>query len=46
MARAIACGIDGTGLRWRVDDAYEAAAVGRHAEWTAAIRASIERVRK
>jgi hypothetical protein len=33
--------VDGTGLRWRVDDAYEAAAVGRHAAWTAAIRASV-----
>jgi hypothetical protein len=34
--------VDGTGLRWRVDDAYAAAAVGRHAAWTAAIRASIK----
>jgi hypothetical protein len=33
--------VDGTGLPWQVDDAYEAAAAGRHAEWTAAIRASI-----
>jgi hypothetical protein len=38
--------VAGTGLRWRVDDAYAAAAVGRHAEWTAAIRASIEQGRK
>ncbi|MCW2651244.1 MAG: hypothetical protein JWR32_2220 [Mycobacterium sp.] len=34
--------VDGTGLRWRVDDAYAAAAVGRHAEWTRQIRASIK----
>jgi hypothetical protein len=38
--------VAGTGLRWQVDDAYEAAAVGRHAAWTAAIRGSIGQVRK
>jgi hypothetical protein len=38
--------VAGTGLRWRLDDAYEAAAVGRHVAWTAAIRASIKQVRK
>jgi hypothetical protein len=38
--------VAGTGLRWQVDDAYEAAALGRHAAWTAAIRASIGQVRK
>jgi hypothetical protein len=33
--------------RWRVGDAYDpAAAVERHAEWTAAIEASIKQVRK
>jgi hypothetical protein len=38
--------VTGTGLRWRLDDAYEAAAVERHRAWTAAIRASIKQVRK
>jgi hypothetical protein len=38
--------VEGTGLRWQVDDAYAAAAVGRHAEWTRQIRASIEQGRK
>jgi hypothetical protein len=40
--------VDGTGpLRYQVGDAYDpAAAVAQHAAWTAAIRASIEQVRK